>query len=358
MYKNITGSKAKFLQDKFGFWAVVFLSSLLFFYLFSGICFPFLVGFTLAYLCAPFVNLASKYINRTVISFFLAVGCVFLFIAAAIEILPRIKEYLIFIANNTPIYYDRFISFLDNTFSSVDFLQYKSEIASMKLEIQKFLNQKIYILASIIGEIASKTEIISRFFSFCVIMPISFFYFLKDWNDMVNYIYSCIPNRQRRIVLETSNIVRKTFAKFFHGQFYVVIALSIYYTLMLLAIGLSNKVYLGFISGLLSFIPFIGALFSCVLVIFISVPAMTMTKLSVILIIYAIGQFVEGYILYPRFVGKKTGLHPLWILFSFFAGIQLEGIIGVLVAIPLAAVIRNLIKLAISKFKASQMYKQ
>jgi predicted PurR-regulated permease PerM len=93
-------------------------------------------------------------------------------------------------------------------------------------------------------------------------------------------------------------------------------------------------------------------------VLFISVPTLTLTKLHVILAIYVAGQFIEGYILSPKFVGKRTGLHPLWILFSFFAGIQLGGIMGVLIAIPAAAVIRNLIKFAVHKFKASQAYKQ
>jgi putative permease len=288
----------------------------------------------------------------------MAIGCVCIFVAAGIEILPRLKEYLIFIANNMPVYYDQFISFLDNTFSSVDFVQYKSEIASLKFEIQKFLNQKAYILASIVGEIASKTEIISRFFSFFVIMPISLFYFLKDWKKMVDYGYSCIPQRQKKIVLETSCIVRKTFSNFVHGQFYVVAALSTYYTLMLTIIGLHNEVSLGLLSGLLSFIPFIGALFSCIAVIFVSVPTLTLTKLYLILGIYAAGQFIEGYILSPKFVGKRTGLHPLWILFSFFAGIQLGGIVGVLIAIPLTAIINNLVQFALQKFKASQIYKQ
>ncbi|MDR1236588.1 MAG: AI-2E family transporter [Holosporaceae bacterium] len=358
MYKNISGLKINFFQNKIIFWAVIFFLLLSFFYLFSEICFPFLVGFTLAYLCAPFIRSASLHVNRTLLSFLLAVGCVCIFIAAGVEILPRVKEYLMLVANNTPFYYDRFISFLDQTFSSVNFLRYESEIASIKSEIQKFLDQRIHILASVIGEIATKTEIVSRFFSFCVIMPISFFYFLRDWDEMADYVHSCVPNRQRDAVKETFDIVRKTFTNFFHGQFYVVITLFSYYTVMLTIIGLNKKIYLGFLSGLLSFIPFIGALFSCILVIFVNAPVISLTKLYFILAIYAVGQFIEGYILSPKFVGKKTGLHPLWILFSFFAGMRLGGVIGVLVAIPLAAVIRNLALLAMHKFRASQAYKQ
>jgi predicted PurR-regulated permease PerM len=358
MPEIIAGSKTRFLNGRAVFWAIVLLLSFLFLHTFSGICFPFAVGFVLAYLCAPFVNALSKSVNRTLISAVLAVGSVCIFIVAGVELLPRLKEYLSLVAHNAPSYCDRFISFLDRTFSSVNIVEYKSEIASVKLEIQKYLDQKIYIFASILGEIASKREMITNFFSFFVIMPISFFYFLRDWNNMTRYVYSCVPNRQKNAVLEASGIIRKTFSNFFRGQFYVVAILSVYYSLFLSLVGLENCVYLGILSGLFSFIPFIGAMFSCVLAIFISVPTLTLTKLYIIAIIYALGQFIEGYILSPKFVGKRTGLHPLWILFSFFAGIQLGGIVGVLVAIPLAAVFRNLIKFTMSKFKASQAYKQ
>ncbi|MDR2724298.1 MAG: AI-2E family transporter, partial [Holosporaceae bacterium] len=354
MYKNITGSKINFSSSKFIFWFVVFLFALLFSYMFSSICFPFIVGFTLAYLCAPFVNFASKYINRTLISAVLAIGSICVFVVAGIEIFPRLKEYLVFIARNIPAYYDHFISFLDSTFSSVNFVQYKSEITSIKFEIQKYLDQKIYIFASIIGGIASKREIITRFFSFFVIMPISFFYFLRDWNNMTDYLYNCVPNRQKNTVLEASLIIRKTFVNFFQGQICVVTALSIYYVILLAIVSISNYIYLGILSGLFSFVPFIGAFFSCILVLFINISTLTLTKLHIILVIYIAGQFIEGYILSPKFVSRKTGLHPLWILFSFFAGIQLGGVMGVLIAIPVAAVIRNLIKYANDKFKASQ----
>jgi predicted PurR-regulated permease PerM len=313
-------------------------------------------GFILAYLCTPFVDLTSKYVNRTLISLILSVCFICIFIIAGIELLPRLKEHLVSIANNIPSYYDRFITFLNNTFSS--FGGYNNEIKSLKLEIQKYLDQKIYIFASIIGEIASKREAITSFLSFLIITPIAFFYFLRDWNYMMDCLYNCIPHRQKGILLEASDIVRKTFTNFFHGQFYVVTILSIYYVLLLSIIKMDNCVYLGILSGLFSFIPSIGAAFSCVLVILVSVFTLTTTKLYVILAIYAAGQLIEGYILSPQFVGKRTGLHPLWILFSFFAGIQLWGIVGILIAIPLTAVIRNLIGFAMRRFKAGQSYKQ
>jgi len=358
MFRNITGSGTGFLNGRFIFWTAAISVIALFIYLFSNIYFPFTVGFALAYLCAPFVNLASKYINRSIISLILATGSLCVFILMGIEILPRLKDYLLLIAENSPTYYDRFMSFLDSTFSSASLTAYESEISSIKLELQKYLDQKIHIFASIIGEIASRGETIANFFSFFVIMPISFFYFSRDWTRMVNFTYSCVPNRHRRTILEASSIVRMTFSNFFQGQFYVVLILSCYYSVSLFALGIENFILSGIMSGLFSFIPFIGALFSCALIIFVNIMTLTITNVCIMLAVYIIGQFIEGYILSPKFVGKKTGLHPLWILFSFFAGIELRGVLGVLLAIPVAAVIRNLMKFAINKFKSTQAYKQ
>ncbi|MDR0677236.1 MAG: AI-2E family transporter [Holosporaceae bacterium] len=355
---HISIIRSRFLNGKLFFWITTALLFLLFFFLFSSISFPFLVGFILAYLFAPFVDSSSKHINRSLISAILAIGSIYIFIAAGIELLPRIKDHLLIIANNMPVYYDRFISFLDRTFSSIDFMEYKPEIASIKLEIQKYLDQKVYILASIIGEIASRKDIIGSFFSFFVIMPVSFFYFLRDWNTLIFYIHNSIPKRQKYIVTEVSSIIRSTFSSFLHGQFYVAMILSVYYVSVLWLVGIKSYIYMGIISGLFSFIPFIGAVFSCILTVFVSTTTLNLTKFYIILATYSIGQLMEGYILSPKFVGKRTGLHPLWILFSFSAGIQLGGVTGVLLAIPLAAVIRNLIKFAIGKFKSSQIYKQ
>ena len=94
------------------------------------------------------------------------------------------------------------------------------------------------------------------------------------------------------------------------------------------------------------------------MVIFLSISSLTGTKLCVLLAIYALGQIVEGYILSPKFVGRGTGLHPLWILFAFFAGFKLLNVLGVLISIPVTAMLRDLINFGICKFKASQMYKQ
>jgi predicted PurR-regulated permease PerM len=250
------------------------------------------------------------------------------------------------------------LTFLNNTFSDLDLSPYQRDLANFKNEMQNYMNKKVYLLASVIEKIAPAGNALTHFISFFVIMPISFFYFLRDWKAMSSAIFECIPNRQRDICLEVAVVIRTSLQNFLGGQMYVALILSAYYTAALFAADLEDRVFFGILSGVASFVPCIGALFSFALVVFINATALTLTKLYMLVASYFVGQFLETYLLYPHFIGKKTKLHPLWILFSFFAGLELKGIIGVLMAIPLTAVARAVIVFAVDKFKSTQAYKQ
>ncbi|MBR1735212.1 MAG: AI-2E family transporter [Alphaproteobacteria bacterium] len=325
--------------------------------LFSDICFPFIVGFIFAYIFAPFVNYCSKRwrLPRPLLSCFLAIGVVMLFVLGMLEIIPRIRDYSLFLHDKIPEYYSLFISFLNDTFSCINIS--KADYESFQNELLKYTDQKFYVLASIVEGVASKTHEITRFFSFFVIMPISLFYFLRDWDCIHDTIIKCLPPSHREKFVEVCDIIRSTVKNLLYWQFYIVFSLFIYYSIFLRLVGVENNINLALMSGLFSFIPFIGCIFSACFVIFISIPTLTLSKFYFIVAIYFVGQFFEGYILYPHFVGKKIGLHPLWILFSFFAGIELDGIVGVLIAIPMAAIIRNLSAYLVGKFKATHAYK-
>lgn len=338
------------------FWIFIVSTFLAFFFLFSDISFPFLFGFSLAYCFIPCVDFLSKYINRAFVSAIITIMIITIFVIAVIGLIPKLKECILLISSNIQEYGTDFLSLLSDPLSFFNIGQ--EDVASFENEIHRYFEKKIHILASIVGEIASKRDRISSFFSFFIVMPISFFYFLRDWNLMTSIVHKCLPFRDRVIYKEITGIVRKTLSNFFQGQFCVVAALSIYYSFFLGIIGIESYEILGIVSGLFSFIPLIGAMFSFVLVVLISVPILTIPMIYGLLFIYFVGPFIEGYVLYPKFVGKKTGLHPLWIIFSFFAGIKLQGIIGVLISIPSAAIIRSLIGFSIDKFVLTQSYKK
>ncbi len=355
----MNGLKMNYAHDKkillLGFVLACVVS---FFYVFSDISFPFIFGFVLAYLCAPAINFASEYTNRSLISFAFVILFLALIVSAGLIFIPKIKEYILYIVENLPKHCEDFIKFLDQFIYSETAEPYQSEIESLKQELQKYTDQKLLILTSVLKGIASQKSTIAEWMSFFVITPISFYYFSRDWEKLSSKIYNIVPLRYHEFVSEIFSIIRKSFRKFFNAQFYVVAILFAYYSTLLGIIGIDNSLFFGLFSGLLSFIPFIGAMIACFIVIFLSISSLTVTKLCILLSIYALGQIIEGYILSPKFVGKGTGLHPLWILFAFFAGFKLLNVLGVLISIPVIAMLRDLINFGICKFKASQMYKQ
>ena len=358
MQGNIRGFYKNSLDGKSFFWMILLVAVSIFFYLFSQICFSFGAGFVLAYLCVPIVNKVSNRINRSLVSATFAIGSLLLFVMLFSYVFPPMKAYASLLAANLPLYYKKLMVFLQELFSNNSIIPFQEGINSIDVELQRYMGQKIDIFASIIEGIISQRATITQFFSFFIIMPLSFFYFLRDWARLKAYCYTCIPLRQRPFFRELFTIIRRTLVYFLHGQFHVVIILTAYYSALLYLLDMPDALLLATMSGLFSFIPFIGALFSLFIVLLVNVPHLNLMNFTLITAGYVVGQLLEGYVLSPKFITAKTGLHPLWILFSFFAGYQLEGVIGVLIAVPIAAIIKNIARFFMGSFKASQSYKQ
>lgn len=346
------------LNKKVFIFGFLILSTLLFFYVFSATCYPFVVGFILAYLFVPLIDLMSTRLNRSFLCAMFAIFSIAIFIFAGFELLPRLKDYVVYLANKFPEYYDNFCIFFDNLFDSASAIPYKGSLNGIKVATQKYFDQNVNILSSIVNGLMAQKNTIAAFFSFFIIMPISFFYFARDWDVVSSKVYKFIPLRQHAVLHKIFSVIRKSLFRFIHAQCYVVAILSLYYMSILFVLGIPTSLFLGLLSGIFSFIPFIGAFLACFIVIFVSAPYLTLTTLCVLIVAYFIGQLLEGYVLSPRFIGSGTGLHPLWILFAFFAGYQLLGIMGVLISIPVMTILRGIINLLIPTLHASQIYKQ
>ena len=357
MLKNTNGFGHIFSDSKYVFWMSLLLVIFIFLHLFSGICFSFFAGFILAYLCVPLVNWLSVYINRSLLSLIMTFCFVCVFLLIGINLVPIVSDYLSRMSDNLPEYYQKFLDLCSQLWQSFGYTQPPEGFSNIKREILSYSDRSIYFATSILKSIAQQCTAITGFISFFVIMTLSFFYFLKDWNEITSCFCNYIPTAHRKIVTQISHMTRKSFLDFFQGQFFVVIILSVYYAGFLSFTVVDHFLGLGIMSGLFSFIPFIGAIISLLIVVFLNVTTLSLQSLYAILTIYLVGQIFEGYVLSPKFVGKKTGLHPLWILFSFFAGFHLNGVIGVLVAIPFAAIVLNLVRFALEKFKHGQAYK-
>jgi predicted PurR-regulated permease PerM len=195
--------------------------------------------------------------------------------------------------------------------------------------------------------------------SFVFLTPVLLFYFLRDWDKMKATVRNLYPRYYYDQITEQMLAIDATLAGFLRGQLMVALVLATFYAIALSAAGLDFGFLIGIISGFLTFIPYVGSLVGGIASIGFALAQFGWTEwhhIAIIAGIYVVGQFLEGNVFSPKLVGSQVNLHPLWIMFALFVGGALYGFLGVLLAVPLAAVIGVLVRFAIRHYKASDLY--
>ncbi len=194
--------------------------------------------------------------------------------------------------------------------------------------------------------------------SLLVIAPVIAFYILYDWHKMIAKVDSWVPRRNRETIRGLALEIDRAIAGFVRGQAGVGLILGAFYAVTLTLAGLNFGFLIGLISGLISFIPYVGSLTGLLLAALVAVAQFWPNWTWVLLIvgIFFSGQFIEGYILQPKLVGESVGLHPVWLMFALFAFGYLFGFVGLLLAVPLAAAIGVVIRFGLRQYMASALY--
>jgi predicted PurR-regulated permease PerM len=195
-------------------------------------------------------------------------------------------------------------------------------------------------------------------FALLVVTPVVAFYLLVDWDRMVTTVDSWLPVRHRDTIRRLAREIDVAIAGFVRGQAAVCLILGTFYALALTLLGLNFGALIGMTAGLISFIPYVGSLTGLVLSVGVALvqfwPDWTMVLAT--LAVFVVGQFVEGNILSPKLVGSSVGLHPVWLMFALLAFGSLFGFVGLLLAVPLAAIAGVLARFALQRYLASPLY--
>ncbi|KLD69329.1 AI-2E family transporter [Xanthomonas pisi] len=191
------------------------------------------------------------------------------------------------------------------------------------------------------------------------LLPILAFYFLRDWDRLVERVAAVVPRAYigtvSRLALESNDVL----GGFIRGQFLVMLALGAIYATGLSIIGLNLGLLIGIIAGFISFIPYLGATTGIVLALLAAVVQAQGLDLKLLIgvgVVFTVGQLLESYVLTPRIVGDKIGLHPVAVIFAVMAGGQLFGFLGMLLALPVAAVANVLLRYAHEQYTRSDLY--
>jgi len=190
-----------------------------------------------------------------------------------------------------------------------------------------------------------------------VIVPVAAFYLLRDWNIVVDRVHALIPRSIEPVVVRLARESDETLGGFLRGQLSVMIVLGIIYGLGLWMVGISVGPLIGMIAGLISFVPYLGAIVGVGMgIIAALVQYQDWFHVLLVLAVFAIGQTLEGYVLVPKLVGDRIGMHPVAVMFAILAGGQLFGFVGVLLALPIAAIVMVLLRYAYERYTQSEMY--
>jgi predicted PurR-regulated permease PerM len=190
-----------------------------------------------------------------------------------------------------------------------------------------------------------------------VLIPVVSFYLLRDWDRMVATIDRMLPRSIQPTIAHLAHAADQVLGAFVRGQLLVMLALGVFYGVGLSLVGLSVGLLIGLVAGLLSFVPYLGFMIGFVAaVIAVLVQYGDWAHLLIICGVFVVGQLLEGYVLVPKLVGDKIGLHPVAVIFAVLAGGYLGGFLGVLLALPAASVIVVLLRYLMERYRESELY--
>jgi len=213
------------------------------------------------------------------------------------------------------------------------------------------------IAATMLGYLSASGFALIAWIANVVLVPFLTFYFLRDWDLLKERVAALVPRDHIGTVTRLAKESDLVLGAFIRGQFSVMLVLGVLYAIGLWAVGLDLGLLIGFIAGLVSFVPYLGPATGVVLgVLAALVQYGEWTHVLLVLGVFGIGQMIESYVLTPRLVGDKIGLHPVAVIFAIMAGGQLFGFLGVLLALPVAAVVNVLLRFAHERYTHSRLY--
>ncbi|HUX79916.1 MAG TPA: AI-2E family transporter [Alphaproteobacteria bacterium] len=327
-------------------------------YFLQGILLPFLTGLLVAYAMNPAVRWFEKWgISRTlgtafmILSFFLIIGII-LFIA-----IPFIQTELLRLASRVPQYGERILAALRPLLEEASGYIEPKDIERLRELASTHLGELITWGIKVLAGILTSGLALANLISLIVITPIVAFYFLRDWNKMIQTIDRWFPRPFKSTIRGLFTEINATIGGFAKGQALVCLMLGLYYSVALTLANLDFSLVVGMLIGVMAFIPYVGALFGFMLSMGIAFAQFTeWTSIGVVAGIFVVGQTLEGYLLIPYFVGDRIGLHPVWVLFALLAGGVLYGFVGILFALPVAAALGVLVRHALALYLKSPYY--
>jgi predicted PurR-regulated permease PerM len=356
MVTHISGQS---LRRQIYFWLVVLALFIGFLMLFSSILLPFVAGMALAYFLDPVADRLERWgLSRMAATSVILLSFIVLLVLALLIIIPLLATQATDFAEKVPGYVTSLQQMLSDANSNYLPGWLKSQMSALKDNFSKYIGEGASFIAGLFVQIWASGKALVDVLSLLVITPVVAFYLLLDWDNMVNKIDSWVPRDWVHVVRRLGGEMNDAISGFVRGQGTICLILAIFYGGTLSVVGLNFGLLIGIVAGLVSFIPYLGSLLGLVLSVGVALVQFWPDGWWIALIggIFFLGQIVDGYVLQPKLIGERVGLHPVWLMFALLAFGALFGFVGLLVAVPASASIAVLVRYAISRYLQSDLY--
>jgi predicted PurR-regulated permease PerM len=347
------------LERQVMFWvaALVVLAAVL--WLLADILMPFVAGMGLAYLLDPVARWAARLgVGRAVSALIVIILVIVVLVVVAMLAAPILSDQLTAFIDRLPGYLERLQSLVSDPSRPWLAKIFGERLSEGGKSLSGLAAQGSGWIATFLGSLWSGGRALFSVLSLLVITPVVAFYLLCDWDRLIATVDGWIPLPYRDTIRGLAREIDDAIAGFVRGQAVICLILAVYYAVCLTLTGLNFGFLIGLMTGLIAFIPFVGALTGFLVASIVAIAQFWPNLTSILLVIgvFVIGQGLEGYVLSPKLVGAKVGLHPVWLIFALLAFGYLFGFLGLLVAIPLAAAVGVLARFALRQYLASPFY--
>ncbi len=328
-------------------------------YLLAPILAPFVAAAVLAYVFDPLVDrMCGLKLPRALAVLLVMLGALLLGLALLLILLPLLQQELSLLAQRLPQWLDA---------ARVHLLPAVQQWFGVELEWDSAALKQLLVdhwqraggLASgvLLPWLGDSGSALLAFFANLLLIPVVMFYLLRDWDDLLMRVDGLLPrhwySQIRQIVAESDKVL----AEFLRGQISVMLLMSVFYVVVLWLVGLEFALPIGIVAGVLVFVPYLGMVLGLLLATLAA--AMQFGFGAGLLWVwgaFAAGQLLEGMVITPWLVGERIGLHPLAVIFALLAFGQLFGFFGLLLALPLAAVLLVVLRHLRERYLSSTMY--
>ncbi|WP_425040642.1 AI-2E family transporter [Primorskyibacter sp. S187A] len=341
--------------DQVKYWSIATIAFAVVLWALGDVLLPFIIGGAIAYFLDPVADrLERAGCSRAMATAIITVVAVIIFVVMLLLVIPTLVSQAISLFDVAPTLFGNLRDFLTERFPQL--MDAGSPLRQSLVSVGETIQSRgAELLETLLSSALGIVNIAVLF----VIVPVVAVYLLLDWDRMIARIDDLLPRDHAPVVRRLAGDIDDVLASFIRGMGTVCLILGTYYAVALMVVGLQFGLVVGFIAGLVTFIPYLGALIGGALAIGLALFQFWGDWVSIGLVaaIFAIGQMVEGNLLTPKLVGSSVGLHPVWLLLALSVFGALFGFAGMLVAVPVAAAMGVLARFAVSQYKDGRLYR-